>query len=72
VTYTGAGRHGHDLLTRYLASRRRTAAARASGDADRTRGNDLVALLLKKRLFSFPAALLGARRRAPVPREESK
>lgn len=56
VTYTDAERHGHDLLTRYLASRRRTAAARASGDADRTRGNDLVALLLKKRLFSSPAA----------------
>ena len=56
VTYTDAERHGHDLLSRYLASRRRTAAARASGDADRTRGNDLVALLLKKRLFSSPAA----------------
>jgi superfamily II DNA or RNA helicase len=56
VTYTDQERHAHDLLTRYLTSRRRTAAARASSDENRTRGNDLVALLLKKRLFSSPAA----------------
>ncbi|MBI3688415.1 MAG: DEAD/DEAH box helicase [Actinobacteria bacterium] len=55
VDYPEQELRAHALLTRYLASRRR-AAARASTDGDRTRGNDLVALLLKKRLFSSPAA----------------
>lgn len=56
VEYPKEEVRGHELLTRYLASRRRAAAARDSGDDERTRGNDLVALLLKKRLFSSPAA----------------
>jgi superfamily II DNA or RNA helicase len=56
VSYPDGERRGHDLLGRYLASRRRAVAARGTGEAARTRGNDLVALLLKKRLFSSPAA----------------
>ena len=59
VAYSEDERRAHELLSRYLRSRRRAAAARASGEADRTRGNDLVALLLKKRLFSSPAAFAG-------------
>jgi superfamily II DNA or RNA helicase len=56
VAYTEDERRAHGLLSRYLQSRRMTAAARAVGEGSRTRGNDLVALLLKKRLFSSPAA----------------
>ena len=43
--YTDAERHGHDLLARYAALR-----------TGSPRRNDLVTLLLKKRLFSSPAA----------------
>ena len=50
VTYTDDERFGHDLLGRYLDARRR------AGTADRVRADDLVALLLKKRLFSSPRA----------------
>lgn len=45
VHYTDAERAGHELLARYVALR--------TGSASR---NDLVTLLLKKRLFSSPAA----------------
>ncbi len=45
VQYTDAERGGHELLARYAALR--------TGSAQR---NDLVTLLLKKRLFSSPAA----------------
>jgi hypothetical protein len=65
VTYTDAERHGHSLLDRYLTLRRR--AARRRADDGSTRGNDLVALLLKKRMFSSPAAFartLGVHRAA--------
>ena len=48
-------RAGYDLLERYLRIRRRS-LARGSDEGRRVRGNDLVALLLKKRLFSSPAA----------------
>jgi len=48
VVYTAGERQAHDLLERYSASRRR-----AEGP---TRSHDLVLLLLKKRLFSSPAA----------------
>jgi superfamily II DNA or RNA helicase len=56
VAYPEGERQGHDLLGRYLTSRRRAVASRATGEPSWTRGNDLVALLLKKRLFSSPAA----------------
>lgn len=45
VDYTDAERHGHELLARYASLR--------TGSPQR---NDLVTLLLKKRLFSSPAA----------------
>ncbi len=45
VPYTDAERAGHDLLSRYAALR-----------TGSPRRNDLVTLLLKKRLFSSPAA----------------
>jgi len=47
VHYTDADRAGHGLLARYVALR--------TGSANR---NDLVTLLLKKRLFSSPAAFV--------------
>ncbi len=50
VTYSDLEREGHNLLERYLRARR----AKAPGE--KMRGNDLVALLLKKRLFSSPQA----------------
>ncbi|MDH6291894.1 DISARM system SNF2-like helicase DrmD [Rhodococcus opacus] len=50
ITYSDAERDGHQLLERYLRARR----AKVAGD--KVRGNDLVALLLKKRLFSSPLA----------------
>ncbi|MCA1677123.1 MAG: DEAD/DEAH box helicase, partial [Actinobacteria bacterium] len=50
VTYTDSERRAHDLLDSYLAARRRAAAPGT------TRATDLVALLLKKRLFSSPPA----------------
>ena len=56
VTYPDEERRAHAVLSRYLASRRRRAAARSGQEENRTRGNDLVALLLKKRLFSSPAS----------------
>jgi len=49
VAYTDGERRGHVLLERYAAARRR-----AAGTA--TRSHDLILLLLKKRLFSSPAA----------------
>jgi superfamily II DNA or RNA helicase len=57
VAYTGDEWHAHDALDRYIAARRRAAASRKDDDpGSGNRGNDLVALLLKKRLFSSPAA----------------
>lgn len=50
ITYSDLEREGHDLLDRYLRARR----TRVPGE--KMRGNDLVALLLKKRLFSSPPA----------------
>lgn len=50
ITYSDLEREGHDLLERYLRARR----TRVPGE--KMRGNDLVALLLKKRLFSSPPA----------------
>ncbi len=50
VAYTDDERHGHDLLTAYTHSRRRVSGTRA------VRAGDLISLLLKKRLFSSPAA----------------
>jgi len=50
ITYTDIEREGHQLLERYLQARR------AKVPGEKVRGNDLVALLLKKRLFSSPAA----------------
>lgn len=50
VTYTDSERRVHDLLDCYIAARRRAAAPGT------TRASDLVALLLKKRLFSSPPA----------------
>ncbi|MGH3276874.1 MAG: helicase-related protein, partial [Streptosporangiaceae bacterium] len=50
VTYTAAETHAHGLLAQYAALRRE-APGLAHGQA-----NDLVTLLLKKRLFSGPAA----------------
>ncbi|MGW5289715.1 DISARM system SNF2-like helicase DrmD [Rhodococcus pyridinivorans] len=50
ITYTDTEREGHELLERYLQARRTRVTD------NRMRGNDLIALLLKKRLFSSPAA----------------
>lgn len=50
VSYTDSERRGYRLLVEYLAARQQ-----ATG-GDRVRAGDLVALLLKKRLFSSPAA----------------
>lgn len=51
VPYTEDERRGHELLERYLQVRRR------AGTTDHgVRANDLIALLLKKRLLSSPAA----------------
>ena len=50
VAYTDEERRCHELLERYLRTRRQTAKT------DRVRAGDLVALLLKKRLFSSPRA----------------
>jgi len=50
VTYTDDERAGHDLLTRYTRSRHTTPGAVA------VRSGDLINLLLKKRMFSSPAA----------------
>ena len=50
IEYTESERAGHDLLDRYLRAGRR----RVPGQ--KIRGNDLVALLLKKRMFSSPPA----------------
>ncbi|MGL5829075.1 MAG: DISARM system SNF2-like helicase DrmD, partial [Angustibacter sp.] len=55
VDYTADERRAHGLLSQYLTARRRAASDRATGPHP-LRGNDLVALLLKKRLFSSPAA----------------
>jgi len=56
VTYPPAEREIHALLSRYLDAR--TSAKATGGSASRTKRKaaDLVALLLKKRLFSSPAA----------------
>lgn len=68
VSYTDDERAGHDMLTSYTHSRQRTPGAVA------VRAGDLISLLLKKRLFSSPAAFartLEAHRatvaRAPAP-----
>ena len=54
VAYTEDERRAHDLLERYAAARRRQLQ---SGDGKaRSKASDLVTLLLKKRLFSSPAA----------------
>ena len=54
VAYTEDERRAHDLLERYAAARRRQLK---SGDGKaRSKASDLVTLLLKKRLFSSPAA----------------
>jgi SNF2 family DNA or RNA helicase len=50
IEYSDAEREGHRLLGEYIQKRKSLAAA------EKLRGNDLVALLLKKRLFSSPAA----------------
>ena len=50
ITYTDAEREAYDLLQRYTAARRAKAHAAAA------RAGDLVTLILKKRLFSSPAA----------------
>ncbi|WP_331758098.1 DISARM system SNF2-like helicase DrmD (plasmid) [Nocardia sp. NBC_01377] len=50
VTYTDDERAGHDLLTSYTHSRQRIPGTTA------VRAGDLISLLLKKRLFSSPAA----------------
>ncbi len=50
IEYTDLERAGHDLLDRYLR------AGRTRVPGQKIRGNDLVALLLKKRLFSSPPA----------------
>ena len=50
VSYTDAERQGHELLRQYAATRRRTPGAASA------RAGDLVLLILKKRLFSSPAA----------------
>lgn len=50
VTYNDDERAGHDLLTAYTNSRQRIPGSTA------VRAGDLISLLLKKRLFSSPAA----------------
>ena len=50
VEYTEAEREGHRLVEDFIGLRRRAQAGPAA------RGTDLIALLLKKRLFSAPAA----------------
>ena len=50
ITYTDAEREAHDLLQLY------TAARRTKPGAVQARAGDLVTLILKKRLFSSPAA----------------
>ncbi len=50
ITYTDAEREAYDLLQGYTAARRAKAHAAAA------RAGDLVTLILKKRLFSSPAA----------------
>lgn len=50
VSYSYTEREGHRLLESYLATRRSTSSG------ERARANDLVALLLKKRMFSSPMA----------------
>ncbi len=50
ITYTDAEREAYDLLQRY------TVARRARPGAAQARAGDLVTLILKKRLFSSPAA----------------
>ena len=50
ITYTDAEREAYDLLQLY------TAARRAKPGAAQARAGDLVTLILKKRLFSSPAA----------------
>ena len=50
ITYTDAEREAYDLLQLYTAARRAKAHAAAA------RAGDLVTLILKKRLFSSPAA----------------
>ncbi|MET3808701.1 superfamily II DNA or RNA helicase [Nakamurella sp. UYEF19] len=50
VTYTDDERTGHELLIAYTRSRQRVPGAVA------VRAGDLISLLLKKRLFSSPAA----------------
>lgn len=50
VNYTDAERKGHELLQQYAATRRRTPGIAPA------RAGDLVTLVLKKRLFSSPAA----------------
>ncbi len=62
VTYSAAEQQAHDLLARYVASRRR---ATTSGTA--VRADDLVTLLLKKRLFSSPAAFATTLDATPRP-----
>lgn len=52
VTYTDDERVGHELLTRYTHSRQTVPGATA------VRAGDLISLLLKKRLFSSPAAFV--------------
>ncbi|HEX3426404.1 MAG TPA: DISARM system SNF2-like helicase DrmD [Acidimicrobiales bacterium] len=51
IAYTDGERQAHDLLERYAAARRNE-----RGGATVVRANDLITLLLKKRLFSSPAA----------------
>jgi superfamily II DNA or RNA helicase len=51
VDYGDAEREAHELLARYAEARRRTTVGRNG-----VRAGDLVTLLLKKRLFSSPAA----------------
>src|SRR6185437_13125563 len=50
IIYTDAEREAYDLLQHYTAARRAQAHAAAA------RAGDLVTLILKKRLFSSPAA----------------
>ena len=50
VAYTDDERTGHDLLVAYTRARQRIAGSTA------VRAGDLISLLLKKRLFSSPAA----------------
>jgi superfamily II DNA or RNA helicase len=50
ISYTDAERKGYELLELYAASRR------AAPTAAQARAGDLVTLILKKRLFSSPAA----------------